>query len=96
MDYFDSESNKKKMAARNIKVVESFKEEDDSLVVASRVSRLFKHYTEEIMKEIKLKKQMDVKRVDIQEIGMTLNLFIHCKSPEDAEEFANEDLDLCN
>ena len=44
------------MAARNIKVVEDFKEEDDCLVVARRVFRLFKHYTEkEIMEETKTK-----------------------------------------
>ena len=42
LEHFDSDSNKKKMAARSIKVVENFKEEDDSLVVARRVSRHFK------------------------------------------------------
>ena len=48
------------------------------------------------MDEIKLKKQMEGKRVGKQKIGMSLNLFIHCKSPEDAEEMAGEDLILCD
>ena len=97
IDHFDSESNKKRMASRNIKVVEDFKEEADSLVVARRVSRLFKQYTEkEIMEEIRTKKQVEVKRVGVQQIGMGLNLFIHCKSPEDADELAGDDLVLCN
>ena len=39
---------------------------------------------------------MDVKRVGIQEVGMSLNLFVHCNSSEDAEELASEDLILCN
>ena len=48
------------------------------------------------MDEIKLKKQIEVKRVGVQEIGMSLNMFIHCRSPEDAEELVSEDLVLCN
>ena len=67
LDHFDSDSNKKKMASRNIKVVDDFKKEDDSMVVARRISRLFKQYTEkEIMEEIRMKKQIEVQRVGLQ------------------------------
>ena len=97
LEYFDSESNRRKMAQRKIRVVENFSEEDDSLVIARRVSKLLKQYTEkEIMEEIKKKKQIEVKRIGLQEVGMGLNLFLHCKSSEDAEELAGDDLVLCN
>ena len=97
LDHFDSESNIKKMAQRKIKVVENFSDEDDSLVIARRVSKLFKQYTEkELMEEIKKKKQIEMKRIGLQEVAMGLNLFLHCKNPEDAEELAGDDLVLCN
>ena len=97
LEHFDRENTKKKLAQRNIKVVNSFKEEDDFLVVARRVSKHFKLYAENELKEdIKTKKQIEVKRIGLQEIGMNLNMYIHCKNNDDAEELAGDDLVLCN
>ena len=97
LDHFDSENTKKKLAQKNIRVVSSFKEDNDLLVVARRVSKHFKLYTEkELMDEIKLKKQIEVKRIGLQETGMNMNMFIHCKTADDAEELVGEDLILCN
>ena len=95
-EHFDSKSNKRKMAQGNIKVVENLIE-DESLVMARRISKLFKLYTEkETMEDIKKRKQIDVKWVGLQDVGMGLNMFIHCKCTEDAEELAGGDLVQCN
>ena len=65
--------------------------------MARRISKIFKYYTEkELLDEIKKEKQIDVVRIGKQEVGPGLNLFIQCKSPEDAEELMKEDLVLCN
>ena len=37
LDHFDSGSNKRKLVQKSIKVVDSFKEDDDLLVVARRI-----------------------------------------------------------
>ena len=94
LESFDSETNRRKLAQRNIKVVTDFREEDDFLVVTRRVSKLFKLYTGK--EEIKKKKQIEVKRIELQEVGMVINMFVHCKNPEEEEDHAGDDLVLCN
>ena len=46
--------------------------------------------------EIKKKKQIEVNRIGLQEVGMGLKLFLQCKTPEDAEELTGDDLVYCN
>ena len=56
----------KKLAEKNIKLVQNFNEKEDSMIIARRVSKLFRLYTEkELIEEIKKEKQINVKRIGI-------------------------------
>ena len=66
LEAFDSEKNRRKLAQKNVKVVQNFNEEEDSMIIARRVPKLFRLYTErEFMEEIKKEKQINVKRSGI-------------------------------
>ena len=57
IEFFDSETTRRKLTQKKIKVVQDFNEEIDSLVVERRKSKIFRHYSEKELKdEIKKEK----------------------------------------